>query len=250
MRPRVLVMLLFPLALTACAAEAPPPPLAPARAIERPALPPRGHLSTSADRFAGPRVVTERTHGRPLTIYGDTDARSRLLVAGCVNGRRCAGTDVVHAATVGCPPTDAEVWFFPTLGPRGADIDATPAHPGAAAWRQAVADLRPRFAVVFRTGPTPRVRAAGPDLAAARRFARIAGLPFSRESATQGLAAWTSAIRPRTTSITVELVGERASARRAVRLAYALDRLAGTRFAAAALAERMLMLRHGQDPRM
>lgn len=248
MRPGVLVVVLAPLALTACAAE--PRQLAPARAIERPSLPPPSHLSTSAGRVAGPRVVTERSHGRPLTIYGDTDARSRLLVAGCVNGRRCAGTDVVHAATVGCPPTDAEVWLFPTLGPRGADLDATPGHPGAAAWRQAVADLRPRLAVLFRSGPVPLVRATGPDLAAARRFARIAGLPFDREATTQGLAAWISSVRPRTTAIVVELVGERASARRAVRLAYALDRLAGTRFAAGALEERMLMLRHGKDPRM
>ena len=155
---------------------------------------------------------------------------------------------------VGCPPTDAEIWFLPTLRPSGADLDAAPTgtaptHPGAAVWRQAVADLRPRFAIVFRSGPAPRVRATGRDLAAARRFARTAGLPFE-SGEPSGLAAWTTAVRPRTTSITVELPGERASARRAVRLAYALDRLAGTRFAAGALQERLGMIQHHQDPRM
>ena len=102
---------------------------------------------------------------------------------------------------------------------------------------------------MFRAGPTAAVRAIGPDLAAARRFARTAGVPFAR-GAPHGLAAWTTSVRPRTTSITVQLPGERASARRAVQLAYALDRLAGTRFAAGALEERLGMIQHHRDPRM
>ena len=243
---RVLLVLLAPLALAACAAD--PAPLQPARAVAPPALPPQSHLSARADIFPGPRVMTGRTHRRAVEMHGVTDARSRVLVTGCANGRRCAGSDVVRTATVGCPPPDAEVWYFRTLDPAGADLDTNPAHPGAAAWRQAVADLRPRFAIVFRTGPAPRVRATGPNLAAARRFARIAGLPFG--GAPGGLAAWTTSVRPRTTSITVELPGERVSARRAVQLAYALDRLAGTRFAAGGLQERLRMIQFGQDPRM
>jgi hypothetical protein len=78
---------------------------------------------------------------------------------------------------------------------------------------------------VFRSGPAPLVRAAGPDIAAAHRLARIAGLPFGRERVRHGLAAWTSSVRPRPTSIVVDPVGERVPARRAVRPAYALDRL-------------------------
>lgn len=244
---RALVLLLAPLALAACAAE--PPRLQPARVIETPAPPPRGHLAERADLLTGPRVMSERTHDRELFMYGNTAARARLLVAGCANGRRCAGTDVVRTAMVGCPPTDAEIWFLPTLRPSGADLDTAPTHRGAAVWRQAVADLRPRFAIVFRTGPAPRVRATGRDVAAARRFARTAGLPFE-SGEPSGLAAWTTSVRPRTTAITVELPGERASPRRAVRVAYALDRLSGTRFAAGALQERLGMIRHHRDPRM
>ena len=194
--------------------------------------------------------MSERAHGRELFMYGNASARARLLVAGCANGRRCAGTDVVRTAMVGCPPTDAEIWFLPTLRPSGADLDvrharATQAPPSGA--RPSPTCARASRSCSARAGA--RVRATGPDLAAARRFARTAGLPFER-GAPPGLAAWTTTVRPRTTSITVELPGERASARRAVRLAYALDRLAGTRFAAGALQERLGMIQHHQDPRM
>jgi hypothetical protein len=191
--------------------------------------------------------MTASTHGRPITIYGAA-AGTRVLVAGCVNGTRCAGTDVVHAATVGCPPPDAELWFLPTLQPNEADLDANPAHPGAQAFRQAVADLRPTVAVVFRTGPRARVSAAGPSAAAGRLYARIADLPFTARAG-QGLAAWTATALPGTSAITVELPPGRVSARRAVRLAYAIDRLAGTRFAAGAYEDRRRMIAFGRDPR-
>ena len=192
--------------------------------------------------------MTERSHGRPLTMYGNSDATTRLLVAGCVNGARCAGTDVVNAALMGCPPPDAELWYFPTLHPNQADLDADPAHPGAQAFRQAAADLRPTVAIVFRTGPRARVSAAGASAAQGRRYARLAALPFTREAG-QGLAPWTATALPGTAAITVELPSGRLSARRAVRLAYAIDRLAGTRFANGALEERLRMIAFGQDPR-
>jgi hypothetical protein len=182
-------------------------------------------------------------------MYGNTSKRPRLLVAGCVNGRRCAGTGVVNAAMIGCPPTDAELWYFPTLTPNGADLDATPAHPGAAAWRQAVADLRPTTTITFRTGPKALVRASGAAVPTARRYAGLAGLHFERDPSTSGLAGWTAAARHHTAAFTVELPGEQVSARKASRLAYAIDRLAGTRFAAGAQWERRNLLVHGQDPR-
>jgi hypothetical protein len=74
-------------------------------------------------------------------------------------------------------------------------------------------------------------------------------LPFRRDAAASGLAAWTAGVRPHTAAFTVELPGERVSARNAVRLAYAIDRLAGTRFAAGALSERLHLIASGQDPR-
>ena len=126
-------------------------------------------------------MSAEHTHGRTLTMYGTAKTRSRVLVAGCVNGTTCAGTDVVNADVMGCPPPDAELWYFATLDPNGADLDATPDHPGAQAFRQAVADLRPTVAIVFRTGTEPRVHAAGPSTKHGRRFARIARLPFTRD---------------------------------------------------------------------
>ena len=118
-------------------------------------------------------------------MYGNASTRPRLLVAGCVNGRRCAGTGVVNAAMIGCPPDDAELWYLPTLAPNGADLDATADHLGAAAWRQAVADLRPDTTIAFRTGPRAVVHAAGTGVAAGRRYARLAGLPFRRDPAAE-----------------------------------------------------------------
>ena len=242
-----------PLALTACAAREDPPVRAAtsaaapaARAIP---LPPQSRVAVSAAKLKGPRVMTEITHGRALVMYGNTSKRPRLLVAGCVNGRRCAGTGVVSAAMIGCPPPDAELWYFQSLTPNGADLDATPTHPGAAAWRQAVADLRPTTAIVFRRGPKALVRASGAAVPTARRYARLAGLPFRRDPVASGLAGWTATARPDTAAFTVELPGERVSARKASRLAYAIDRLSGTRFAAGAQSERRNMIAHGQDPR-
>ena len=142
-------------------------------------------------------MCAEPTHGRTLTMYGTAKARTRVLVAGCVNGTTCAGTDVVNADLMGCPPPDAELWHFATLDPRGADLDATPAHPGAQAFRQAVADLRPTIAIAFRTGARRARLRRRPQHATGRRFARIARLPFSATQS-QGLAAWAATALPRT----------------------------------------------------
>ncbi len=257
MSHRALLLVLASLALAACSAEqrrvtpatggelAAARRVAPVRAVEQPALPGRGRLTAAAHRIAGPRVMAASTHGRYLEMHGAAGARVRVLVAGCANGRRCAGTRVVHAANVGCPPPDADVWYFPTLTPRGTDLDAAPRHPGAAAWRQAVADLAPRYALVFRTGPAAHVRVSGPDIAAARHFARRAKLPLDSAPA-QGLTAWTARGRPRAPALVGELP-ERITDARAIRIAYALDRLTGTRFAAGALQERRRLLRltHG-----
>jgi hypothetical protein len=239
--------LLAPLAVAACGSQPLTTTSAETLRLAHP-LPDRGDLTTRAHAIKGPRVMTERSHGRTITMYGDADATTRLLVAGCVNGTHCAGTDVVNAAAVGCPPPDAELWFLATLQPNGADLDAGPDHPGAQAFRQAAADLRPTTAIAFRTGPRARVSATGSSAAQGRRYAHIAGLPFTSRAG-QGLAAWAATALPGTTAITVELPPGRVSARRAVRLAYALDRLAGTRFAAGAYEDRRRMIAFGQDPR-
>jgi hypothetical protein len=138
----------------------------------------------------------------------------------------------------------------PGRSPRGSSrqCDPDPAHPGAAAWRQAVADLRPRTTIVFATGPRAVVRAAGPSAHKGRRYARLAGIPFEN-TARERLAPWAATALETTAAITVELPGERVSARRAPRPAYAIDRLAGMRFAAGAQWERRHQIALGLDPR-
>jgi hypothetical protein len=249
---RTLAALVAPLALTGCAHT--DSPIKRTNAQAAPAhlafpLPTRSDLTARARKFKGPRVMfSEPIHGRTLTMYGTAKAKNRILVAGCVNGTTCAGTDVVNADLMGCPPPDAELWHFATLEPNGADLDATPGHPGAQAFRQATADLRPTTTIVFRTGAHPRVYAAGPSTTKGRRFARIARLPFSATQS-EGLAAWAATARPHTTAITVELPPGRASKRQATQIAYAIDRLAGTRFAQGAREDRLRLIAHGLDPR-
>ena len=110
-------------------------------------------------------------------------------------------------------------------------------------------DLRPTTTITFKTGPAPKVRAAGPITRAARRYARFAHLPYDGRPATGGLAAWAAGARPLTASVVVELPADRVSERQAARLAYAIDRLAGVRSAAAGQEKRLHYIAHGIDPR-
>jgi hypothetical protein len=248
---RILVLLVAaPLAGSASApasrVDSPSPPAMPSHAFP---LPPRGPLAERALELRGPRaMMDERLLGRSVTMWGNAAAHSRVLVAGCANGVRCGGTDAVESAMFGCPPDDAEIWYVPTLDPGGADLDLEPARAGAAAWRQAAADLRPRLAIVFRTGLRATVRAAGTSARAGRRYARLARLPFAAGGG-RGLAAWAEGALPGARAITVTLPPGRLAVRRASRLAYAIDRLAGTRFAAPAQEERLRYIRLGRDPR-
>jgi hypothetical protein len=245
-RLAALIAVLATAALAVAGLGAPPPQAARAPAF---ALPSQSALAGHAQALAGPRVDSgRRILGRAVTLWGASGVGRRVLVAGCVDGVRCAGTDVVRAVAIGCPPDDADLWLMPTLRPRGEDLDADQSARGAAAWRQAVADLRPDVAITFRTGSAPAVFADGRGERAGRRLARVAGLPFV-ERAPRGLATWASAAVEGAAGISVALPPGRATPRDAARLAHAIDVIAGTRFAEGADEERQLMIRHGADPR-
>jgi hypothetical protein len=181
---------------------------------------PRGDVQAAAQRSPSGRRI--RVH-----FHGSGTARSRVLVVGCINGRRCAGRQI--GVGYECPPDDAEFWWIPTLRPEGADLDRVARHPGAAMLRQAVADLRPRVTILYRTGLRAVVRASGSGEAEGRRYARVAGLPFSAAPA-PGLAAWIQRVRPGSAAITVELPAARLRGLERQRHAFAAQRLAGTRF--------------------
>ena len=97
--------------------------------------------------------------------------------------------------------------------------------------------------------PELRFTPSGAAVATARRYARLARLPFHHDPRAGGLAGWTATARKGTAAFTVELPGDQVSARTASRLAYAIDRLSGTRFAAGAQEERRDLIAHGRDPR-
>jgi hypothetical protein len=181
---------------------------------------PRGDARIAARRSPSGRRI-------PVHFHGSGTARSRVLVVGCVNGLRCAGERI--PVRYECPPDDAEFWWIRSLRPEGADVDRSPRHPGAAVLRQAVADLRPQLTVLYRTGPRAVVRAWGAGEAAGRRYARVTGLPFSA-TPRPGLGDWTQQARRRSRAITVELPAAALGRLEALRHAFAIQRLAGTRF--------------------
>lgn len=102
--------------------------------------------------------------------------------------------------------------------------------------------------MVFRTGARARVHAAGPSAAIGRRYAREARLPFT-VTQSEGLAAWTTTALPVAKAITIELPPGHLTPRTTARLAYALDRLAGTHFARTADQERRRLIARGKPPR-
>ena len=231
------------LPLIALAATAALVPAAPAQGPAGGAAPPPaplplprpGPMADQRDALgAGPRgdarlAARRSPSGRRIRVHfhGSGTARSRVLVVGCLNGLRCAGERV--PVRYECPPDDAEFWWIRSLRPEGADLDRSPQHPGAAVLRQAVADLRPQLTVLYRTGPRAVVRAWGAGDAAGRRYARTTGLPFSAAPGA-GLAGWIQTVRRGSRAIVVELPPGRIGWLDAQRHAFAIQRLAGTRF--------------------
>jgi hypothetical protein len=215
------------------------------------ALPAARRLQARAAQLGGPRVIGGvPVLGRRIDMWGSTSGRRRMLVAGCVNGWRCGGEDVVGATETGCPPDDVDTWLMRSLRPGGEDLDEQQDTRGAQAWRRAVGGLRPDLAVVFRTGPAGRgtVYAAGRSAAAGRRFATLAGLRFV-PTQREGLASWAASALTTTRAMTVELPPGRPGSTDASRMAYALDKLVGTRFADGAQEDRLRMIESGMDPR-
>ena len=163
----------------------------------------------SPGTLEGPRVGFTEAAGEQVTLWGAAGAGRRVLAAG--------DADVLAAQAIGCPPDDADLWLLPR---------ATPA-----ALAAATAAFRPQVTVVFGRGARSEVTGAH---RLARSYANRAGLPYVVGGP----------------SATIEVtLAARPGPRTASRLAYALDGIAGTRFAAGAQLERHRLMRRGQDPR-
>lgn len=180
------------------------------------ALPVQSAVAIERAQRRGPFVYATTVRGWPLTVFGTAGAGRTVLVTGCPEAVGCGGREVVRALQEECPPPDADLWLLATRPPR--------------AFRQAVADARPDVTVLFRTGPRAGVRAAGAGAAVGRHYARLTRLPFEAHPGDE-LAGWSQSVLAGSRAVTVVLPSAPLGRLEARRHAYAVGRLARTRFA-------------------
>ncbi len=138
---------------------------------------------------------------------GDPEASERVLVVGCIHGNECAGTAVTGILTQSAP--DFDLWVLPNLNPdgraarrrhnaRGVDLNRNfpsewkrrgrrwdPEYPGprplsepeTRAAVRLIERIRPDVTIWFHQ-PQALVRAWGPSMPSARRYAELAGMRF------------------------------------------------------------------------
>jgi murein peptide amidase A len=186
-------------------------------------------------------VVGRSAEGRPILLrqLGDPTIEREVLVFGCIHGDECAARKV-QPVTGGCPDPTADVYLVPNLNPdgfalhsrlngRGVDLNRNfpaewkpigrrggPQHSGPRPFSEPetrlaariVRLLRPEMTVWFHQHyePGSLVRAWGPSVPAAHRFARLARLPFRRLPWLAGTAPnWQNHRFPGAASFVVEL---------------------------------------------
>jgi len=118
----------------------------------RPVLPAPGRLARVAGQLgSGPRLAAGIRVNRAARVdmAGAPGAARTVLVVGCLERARCAGSALADDALVGCPPTGLDLWTVPGL--RGG-----PTRDGRRALRRLVADARPDVVILFRDRPHRR----------------------------------------------------------------------------------------------
>jgi hypothetical protein len=172
------------------------------------------HVRIAAgSRLRDSLLLGRSNRGRPIVAYRfGGPSRRRVLVVGCIHGNECAGTRITallisrlrHSLLRG-----SELWIVPSLNPdglalgvrqngRGVDLNRNfdsewtpigrrwdPEFAGPRPWseretriaRDLVVRLRPSETIWFHQ-PQSLVRAWGPSVPAARRYARLAGERF------------------------------------------------------------------------
>jgi murein peptide amidase A len=187
------------------------------------------------------RIVTlgRSVRGTPIVALerGDPRSRRKVLVVGCIHGTECAGVSVVRLLAVAQPPSGVDLWLVPNLNPDGYAADTRQnahgvdlnrnfgamweriGHRGSLQWsgprpfsepetriaRRLILRLRPALTLWFHQ-PQALVRAWGPSIAAGRRYAQLAGVPFRALAWPSGTATnWQNHLHPHETSFVVEL---------------------------------------------
>jgi protein MpaA len=201
--------------------------------------------------------------GRPIHLrqVGDPAIDGHLLVFGCIHGDECGVAERAEPLANGCPDPRVDVFIVPNLDPDGAaagsrlngngvDLNRNfpshwrpagsrgdPEYPGPRPFSEPesrlaarlIRALRPKVTIWFHEhhARRPLVRAWGPSLAAGRRFARLAGMPFHAIPWPAGTAPnWQNSRFPGAASFVVELPRARPGAVTESRLDRAVDLIA------------------------
>jgi murein peptide amidase A len=214
----------------------------------------------SADSTRRVELLGYSALGRPIraVVVGARGAPGRLLVVGCIHGDECAGVAATRRLARRPAPDGTVVWIVHRLNPdgaalgvrqngRGVDLNrnfpsewrpigrrwdpqyAGPrplSEPETRIARRLVRRVRPHVSVWFHQ-PQALVRAWGPSVAAARRYARLVHMPYRSIRWPAGTAPnWQNHSFPGRPSFVVELPPGPLSGRAAARHAAALRALA------------------------
>ncbi|HEV2952281.1 MAG TPA: penicillin-insensitive murein endopeptidase [Actinomycetota bacterium] len=195
--------------------------------------------------------VGESTRGQPIRAFTLGSGRPRILVVGCIHGNECAGSVVATRLLHARPPRRGSITIVPDVNPdghaakrrsnaRGVDLNRN--FPGT--WRpigvagsapgsevetrlamDLIRGLRPEVTIWFHQ-PQGLVRAWGPSVGIARRYARLAGMRFARLRWPPGSAtAWQHGSLPASRAFVVELAPGELGLREAARYVRAILRL-------------------------
>jgi Penicillin-insensitive murein endopeptidase/Zinc carboxypeptidase len=202
--------------------------------------------------------IGESTRGQSIRAFTLGSGRPRILVVGSVHGNEPAGTVVATRLLHARPPRRGSITVVQDLNPdghaakrrwnaRGVDLNRNfpgtwrpiPTAGEAAASEQEtrlamklILRLRPDLTIWFHQ-PQGLVRASGPSVTIARRYARLAGMRFARLPWPPGSAtAWQHGALPASRAFVVELAPGELGIREAGRYASAVVQL--TRAARAA----------------
>jgi protein MpaA len=212
-----------------------------------------GHASARLGRTAEGTPIRVENWG--ASAWG-LDPPPSVLVVGCIHGDECAGQAVIPRIVV-CPPY-ASIWAIPNLNPdghregtrlngRGVDLNRnfphswrpidsrydpeySGPHPFSEPETRLVAHLirivHPKITIWFHQEAEPMVRAWGQSVPAAKRYAKLSGIPFRHLHWLRGTAPnWQNHHFPGTSSFVVELPPGPLTGRRALRLGSATFRL-------------------------
>jgi murein peptide amidase A len=234
--------------------------------LDRTAMPgvPSRQTTITAGRSALGRRIRVKAYGYPNPRQFDGTSNPnrwyrKVLVFGCVHGTECAASGIHGFTMGGCPPA-GRIFFVPNLNPdglalgtrlNGRGVDLNRNFP--AGWRaigrrwdlqysgphplsepetrlasRMIEAIHPDLTIWFHQEAEPMVRAWGPSVSEARRYARLSGLPFRHLPWLAGTAPnWQNHRFDGTSSFVVELPFGPLSGPAASRQETAVSRLSG-----------------------